>query len=103
MLPQLVGAAALLASGAPLGYARLDFFAGIGAGNIDEIKLYFSDPSAARQKNMQDRDEVRQATSDQQFEMLASLMSGPDAAVLTDEFAKWLLVTEQAGLAPGDQ
>lgn len=103
MLPDLVVAAALLASGAPWGAPGLDFFAGMGQGNIDEIKLYFADPSGARIKNMQDRIEVLDARADQQMEMLASLLSPPDAAVLTAGFAEWLLNTEQVGLAPGDE
>lgn len=35
--------------------------------------------------------------------MLKSLLSDTDAAVLTGEFAEWLLRQEQTGLAPGDE
>ena len=52
---------------------------------------------------MQDRDEVLATTLDEQAQMLASLLSDVDAAVLTGEFAEWLLRAEQLGLAPGDQ
>jgi pimeloyl-ACP methyl ester carboxylesterase len=48
MLPELVVASALLASGAPWDAPGLNFFDGMGQENVDEIKLYFSDPGAAR-------------------------------------------------------
>jgi pimeloyl-ACP methyl ester carboxylesterase len=103
ILPDLVEAAALLASCAPWDAPGLDFFAGMGQDNIDDTKLYFSDPTAARKKSMQDRDDVLDTTTDQLVETLASLLSATDAAVLTGEFAEWLLRAEQDGLAPGDQ
>jgi pimeloyl-ACP methyl ester carboxylesterase len=103
MLPDRVVAAALVASGAPWDAIGLDFFAGMGQDNIDEIKLYFSDPGAARAKGMQDRDAVLETTADQQKKMLATLLSETDATVLTGEFAEWLLRTEQTGLEPGDK
>ena len=103
LLPDLVIAAALLASGAPSDAAGSDFFAGMGQDNVDEIKLYLSDPSAARKKNIDDREHVLETTPDQLVEALASLLSPTDAAVLTGEFAEWLLRAEQDGLAPGDQ
>jgi pimeloyl-ACP methyl ester carboxylesterase len=103
MLPGLVVAAALLASGAPWDAPGLDFFAGMGQDNIDDIELSFSDPSAARQKTLEDRDSVLETTPDQLVEEFASLLSPADAAVLTGEFAAWLLRAEQGGLAPGDQ
>lgn len=103
MLPDRVVAAALVASAAPWDAIGLTFFAGMGQDNIDEIKLYFSDPGAARAKNMQDRDAVLETTADQQRKMLATLLSETDARVLTGEFAEWLLRTEQSGLEPGDE
>ncbi|MGZ4224737.1 MAG: alpha/beta fold hydrolase [Solirubrobacteraceae bacterium] len=102
-LPDRVVAAAVLAGGAPWDAPGLDFFDGMGQDNIDDIDLYFSDPDAARKKNLQDRNEVLATTVDQQTEMLASLLSATDAAVLTGEFAEWLLRAEQNGLAAGDQ
>jgi pimeloyl-ACP methyl ester carboxylesterase len=81
----------------------LDFFAGMGQGNIDDIRLYFSDPTAAREKSRQDRDEFMATTPGQQVQMLKSLLSETDAAVLTGEFAEWLLRASQGGLAPGDE
>jgi pimeloyl-ACP methyl ester carboxylesterase len=103
MLSDLVVAAAVLGSLGPWDAPGLDFFGGMGQDNVDEIRLYHSDPSVARKKSRQDRDEVLSTTVDQLTEMLASLLSAPDTAVLTGDFAEWLLRTEQDGLAPGDQ
>jgi len=103
MLPDLVTAAALLASGAPWDAEGLDFVAGMGQDNVDDVKLYFADPGAARENCMKVRDQVLETTADQQKKTLASLLSGTDAAVLTGEFTEWLLGCEQTGLAPGDQ
>src|SRR5581483_3457092 len=58
MLPDLVVAAGLVASGAPWNAPGLDFLQGMGQDNVDEIELYFRDEAAARAKNLQDRDEV---------------------------------------------
>jgi pimeloyl-ACP methyl ester carboxylesterase len=99
-LPDLVRAAALLASPAPWDATGLDFFAGMGEGNVDDIHLYFSDPVAAREKSRQDRVEFLATTPGQHMRMLASLLSEIDAAVLTGEFAEWLLRAAQGGLAP---
>jgi pimeloyl-ACP methyl ester carboxylesterase len=103
LLPDLVVATAVLASGAPWGAPGLDFFAGMGQNNIDEIELYLSDPVVARQRNRQDRDEVLAMTTGRLAEGLASVLSPVDGAVLTGEFSDWLLGAEQNGLAPGDQ
>jgi pimeloyl-ACP methyl ester carboxylesterase len=103
LLPDLVPAAALLASPAPWDAPELDFFAGMGEGNVDDIQLDFSDRNAAREKSRQDRDEFLATTPGQQMQMLTSLLSEIDAAVLTGEFAEWLLRAAQGGLEPGDQ
>jgi len=103
LLPDRILAAALVASSAPWDADGLDFLAGMGQGNVDEVRLYFSDPATARVKNRCDRDEVLATTLDQQIEMLGSLLSPTDAAALSGEFAEWLLRTEQQGLAPSDQ
>ena len=103
MLPDRVVAAGGIASPAPWDAEGLDFFAGMGQGNVDEVRLYLSDPSRARVKNKQEREAVLATTLDQQQAMLGSLLSPTDSAVLTGEFAEWLLRTEQTGLQPGDE
>src|SRR5579859_2902183 len=56
LLPDLVAAAASLASPAPYGAEGLDFFAGMGQANVDDIKLELTDEAAARARTDQDRD-----------------------------------------------
>jgi len=48
LLPELVGAAASLASPAPWGAEGLDYFAGMGEGKADNIRLLMADKEAAR-------------------------------------------------------
>jgi pimeloyl-ACP methyl ester carboxylesterase len=103
LAPDLVVGVAVLASGGPWDAPGLDFCAGMGRDNVDDIKLFFSDPRAACTKNRHDRDHVLELTPDELHEALASLLSPVDADVLTGDFAEWLLHAEQAGLAPGDQ
>jgi hypothetical protein len=55
MLTVVVVAVAVLGSLAPSDAPRLDFFEGLAQGNVDEIRLSFSDPSAARKRTVQDR------------------------------------------------
>ena len=103
MLPDLVAAAAVLGSLAPWDAPGLDFLGGMGEGNVEEIKLFLSDPAASRKRNLQDRDEVLALTAQEQNQMLSTLLSPTDAAVLTGEFAEWMLDTAQYGLATTDQ
>src|SRR5207344_1348185 len=51
LLPDLVSAVGSLASLAPYGAPGLDYFAGMGQSNADDIQLYLSDPAAAREKS----------------------------------------------------
>src|ERR1700742_5199741 len=69
LLPDRVVAAALIASGAPWDADGLDFFAGMGQGNVDGARLDFSDTGAARVKNRQDREGVLATTLVEQQEM----------------------------------
>jgi pimeloyl-ACP methyl ester carboxylesterase len=50
LLPDLVAAVSALASPAPYGAEGLDYFAGMGSGNVEDIQLYFTDPATARRK-----------------------------------------------------
>lgn len=103
LLPDLVVAAGVVASIAPWGAPGLDFFTGMGEDNIEDIELFFSDREAARRKAAQDRRELLGVTADQIAKGLESLVSDADAAVLSGEFAEWLVRGFQDGLAPGDQ
>jgi pimeloyl-ACP methyl ester carboxylesterase len=101
LLPDLVVAAASLASLAPHGADGLDYYQGMGQLNVDDIQLYFRDKVAARAKTDADRVEMLAASPEEMAEIIKSLLSGPDAAVLTGELADYLERSTQSGLAPG--
>ncbi len=103
LLPDLVVAAASLASLAPAGAEGLDWFGGMGQENVDDFKLLASDPEAARAKLESDREATLAATAADLAGLLATLLTPTDAAVLTGEFAEFLAFTGREGLAPGSQ
>jgi pimeloyl-ACP methyl ester carboxylesterase len=103
LLPDLVSAVATLASLAPYGAPGLDYFSGMGQDNVDDVRLYFSDPVAAREKCQVDREHMLQGTPEGLFEILASLLSPTDAEALTPEFAAFLVDSGKLGLATSDQ
>ena len=103
LLPDLVSAVATLASGAPYGVEGLDYFAGMGQRNVDDIRLFLDDPAAAREQSRRDRDEMLEVTPEGLLEVLATLLSPADQSVLTLELATELLEVQKLGLAPGDQ
>jgi pimeloyl-ACP methyl ester carboxylesterase len=103
LLPDLVTAAASLASGAPYGADGLDYFTGMGQDNVDDARLYLTDEAAARAKTDEDREGFLAASPDDLAAGLASLLTPTDAAVLTGELAKYLAFSMKDGLAPGSQ
>jgi pimeloyl-ACP methyl ester carboxylesterase len=103
LLPDLVVAAASVASVAPYGAEGLDYFQGMGQLNADDTHLYFRDKAAARVKVDTDRAEMLAATPEEVATMLQSLLSGPDAAVLSGDLAEYLEQSTQSGLAPGGE
>jgi pimeloyl-ACP methyl ester carboxylesterase len=103
LLPDLVTAAASLASMAPYGAEGLDYFAGMGQDNVDFFRLFLTDEAAARAQTDKDRLELL-ATSPEYFaKMLESLLPPADAAVLRGEMAKYQTSSTQGGVAPGSQ
>jgi pimeloyl-ACP methyl ester carboxylesterase len=103
LLPDLVVAAASLASLAPYGADGLDWYAGMGQENADDFRLYFADQDAARRKLAEDRAEALAATPDDAAKGLETLLTPTDAAVLTGELAEYLVWSTKEGLAPGDE
>jgi pimeloyl-ACP methyl ester carboxylesterase len=101
LLPDLVPAAAALGSIAPWGAPGLDFFAGMGEDNVEDIKLYFEDPEASRRKGEQERAELLEVTPEQLLEAWKSLLSDVDVAVVRLDFAEWIVRCMHEGLAPG--
>jgi pimeloyl-ACP methyl ester carboxylesterase len=103
LLPDLVIAAASLASPAPYGAEGLDYFAGMGQENVDDFRLFLTDEAAARAKTDKDREEILTTPPEDAFRMIQSLLTPTDAAVLHGELADYLSSSERQGLAPGSQ
>jgi pimeloyl-ACP methyl ester carboxylesterase len=96
-------AVASLASLAPYGEPGLDYFAGMGELNVDDIKLMLEDPDAARAKTVTDREIMLTATPEGIRKFMQTLLTPTDAAVLTGELAEHMSRNTKDGLAPGIQ
>jgi pimeloyl-ACP methyl ester carboxylesterase len=103
LLPDLVAAASAVCSVAPYGVGGLDYLAGMGEDNAEEIELYLRDPAASRVKARQDRLDVLSRTAAQLHEGLATLLSPVDAAALTEDLAAYLTHCSHEGLATTDE
>jgi pimeloyl-ACP methyl ester carboxylesterase len=103
LLPELTVAAAAVASLAPYGVEGFDYFDGMGEGNVEGFKLFFSDPEESRRDLAEGRKEILAATPQEFAADMESLLSPPDVAVLTGELGRWLTETHQVALAPDDQ
>jgi pimeloyl-ACP methyl ester carboxylesterase len=103
LLPDLVTAAASLASLAPLDAEGLDWFAGMGELNADDTRLFLRDREAARAKLDADREQVLGASAAELVKGLQTLLSPTDAAALNDGLADFLVYCDREGLAPGNE
>ena len=103
LLPDLVTAAASLASPALMDAEGLDYFAGMGELNADDIQLFLRDREAARAKLESDREEILAASAAEVVSGLRTLLSPTDAAVLKDALVDFFVYCHYEGLAPGGQ
>jgi pimeloyl-ACP methyl ester carboxylesterase len=110
LLPELVTAAASIASLAPFDAAGLDYFDGMGQENIDDTLLVLNDEPAARAKTEKDREELLAEPPDDAAESngdapaaFETLLSPVDAAVLGGELGDYLQASMRDGLAPGSE
>ena len=103
LLPDLVTAAASLASPAPMDAEGLDSFAGMGELNAEDIGLFLRDREAARAKLESDREEILTGSAAEVVSGLRTLLSPTDAAVLKDALVDFLVYCHHEGLAPGGQ
>jgi pimeloyl-ACP methyl ester carboxylesterase len=101
LLPDLVVAAASLASIAPSSAEGLDWFDGMGQSNVDDFRLVARDPGAARAKLGELREEALAATAETVAQTMETLLTPTDRAVVTGELAEYLAFTDHEGLAPG--
>ena len=101
LLPDLVVAAAALASLAPYGAEDLDFFAGMGQENVDDYKLALRDEQAARAKTEADRAAMLAVSAADLHTQFETLLTPADRAVLTGGLLDYLVTSMKDGLAPG--
>ena len=101
LLEDLVVAVASLASPAPFTAEGLDYYAGMGEMNVDDIRLSIEDPVAARAKCEEDRIEYMATEPDTIVESISTLVSEVDAEALTGELAEFYVACARDGLAPG--
>ena len=104
LLPDLVCASGVVCSIAPYGAPGLDFFAGMGEDNVEDIRLMVEDPVSAREKCRRDRNEALGLTAESLVESWQTLLSPLDAAAAERaDFATWLVEAILTGLAPSDE
>ncbi len=103
LLEGLVPAVAVLGSIAPYGAPGLDYFAGMGEMNVEEIQLQLKDPAASRASGAEHRRELLDADLDSMMESWQSLLSPVDAAVMGRELGASLLEQLKEGLRPSDE
>jgi pimeloyl-ACP methyl ester carboxylesterase len=103
LLPDLVVAVGSLAAIAPYGAPGLDYFTGMGQGNVDDIELFLKDEAASRVKGKADREAMLGMSADDMANAFPTLLSEVDAAAMTPEMAQYIGAGMHDGLAPGDE
>jgi pimeloyl-ACP methyl ester carboxylesterase len=101
LLADLVPAVAALASVAPWGAEGLDYFAGMGEGNVADTEMLLADRAAARAKCERDREEWISMELPELMDVLAAVLVPADASVLDDAMGAFLIGATRSGLAPG--
>jgi pimeloyl-ACP methyl ester carboxylesterase len=96
LLPDLVTAAASLASLAPYDAEGLDWLAGFSQEAIDEARLTLTDQTEARALFREEREGILAAPPAQVALTMQARMPGADLALVTDE-----AISVQQALAPG--
>lgn len=103
LLPDLVVAAASLASPAPYPAEGIDWFAGMGSENAKDFRLAITDQVAARAKLDEEWERMLTVTGADLASFFLTLLTPTDAAVLTGDLADYLAFTCKDGLASGSQ
>jgi pimeloyl-ACP methyl ester carboxylesterase len=103
LAPDLVVAAASLASIAPYRASGLDYYAGMGQLNVEDIELSIENPAAYEEKAAADRKELLAATPDDLLQQWESILSEVDARAATGELAEFLIDSMHIGFAPGPE
>ncbi len=101
LLPQRVLAVAAIAGVAPADADGLDWLEGMGQENIDEFNAMNAGPKELEAFIDRWAGELRQITGERVRESLGELVSPPDAAVLTGEYAEFSAAGIRASLSTG--
>ena len=98
LLPALVAAAAVLASPAPYPAEGLDYFAGMGESNVAEFRAALKSREACEQFVETEASELLRADPENVVQAFDSLLSPVDAAVLTTDFANFVVRSVREGI-----
>jgi pimeloyl-ACP methyl ester carboxylesterase len=99
LLGDRVPAAAVLAGVAPWEAEGLDWLAGMGEDNLQEFGAALRGADELAPMLDQWREHLAGATADRLREEMASLLSPPDATVISGRFAEWLAASFQGAVA----
>jgi pimeloyl-ACP methyl ester carboxylesterase len=98
LLPGLVAAAAVLASPAPYPAEGLDYFAGMGEDNVASTRAALESREACERVVEAQASELLRADRETLVQALHSLLCPVDAAVLTTDFADFVLRSVREGI-----
>ena len=98
LLPGLVVATAVLASPAPYPAEGLDYFAGMGASNVAEFSAALKSREACAQFVEPEAAALLRADAESITEAFQSLLCPADAAVLTTDFANFVVRSVREGI-----
>jgi len=98
LLPDLVAAAAVLASPAPYPAEGLDYFAGMGEDNVADTRAALKSREAHKQAVEASAAKLLGATPETLVQAIHSLLCPVDAAVLTTDFASFVLRSVREGI-----
>ncbi|HEX4291730.1 MAG TPA: alpha/beta fold hydrolase [Trebonia sp.] len=111
LLPDLVVAAATLASLAPFDADGLDYFDGMAPENVDDMVLFLTDEAAARAKTDRDRAEILDEAADDAAsaadhngaDEAGPMLPAVDVAAIEGGLGDFFALAMRDGLAPGSE
>jgi pimeloyl-ACP methyl ester carboxylesterase len=100
LLPDRVGAAAVVASLAPFDAEGLDFTAGLGEMNVASIEAVLAGDDVHQAQLERDLAGLLAATPQELVEVLRTLLGPADLAALDEAYATFMLESARAGIVP---